>query len=518
MITPLLNPAQAEAHAHLRVIDGDGQVLDTCPACESKDAQLAQLRDDLQNIEQGELRRLRAQVSKLTGDRHKKLKASPAAKDGATVYAYYREKLQPRARAECPPDRMELILSRLNAFTVEELCSAVDGAVVDAFVDEKGKRHDSLELIFRNTGKVYDFIGRAARAAGSEQTETQPVAPTVAGSARSDRQTGGSATPTLFAREAVVGPGDARAAFAELGVRLSAGGRNVAVGCFASPASHRHDDRDKSCSVNVETGAWRCWGCGAAGGVYHAAVALGRRPRGAMELLERHGLVAKREVGVRAPAPSDARERDVAAARERLAASGQVLDRLEVLRGWSPQAVLSLGLGIAGDRLVFGVRDGSGRLVGVNRFAPNPVSRRGPKMIADRGSVRELFPAPETLAGGVVWLVEGEPDAVAARTLSLSACGVPGVQGWRAGWARRFEGRRVVVCMDADPAGREASGRIVADLVAGGVAAGAVDLAPNSDSGYDLGDVVAETTRSPGGRRATARFLDRLAGLSEAAA
>lgn len=506
--------AQA-AEARLCLVEETGEVL--CTGCESRAAQVARLQEDLENIEK-ELRRLRATISRLRGEHHKKLRANPRAADADRVYVHYREQLQPKAREKCPDDRFQLILDRLRTFSVDELCTAIDGAVADAFTDEKGKRHDSIELIFRDTGKVYDFIGRAARAAGQVQTDAQPVAPTVAGSARSDGQTGGSVTPTLFARGAVVGPGDVRAAFAELGVGLPAGGRNVAVGCFASPEAHRHDDRDKSCSVNVETGAWRCWGCGVAGGVYHAAVALGRRPREAMELLGRHGLAARREVGVRGPAPSDARERDVAVARERLAASGGVLDRLEVLRGWSAQAVLSLGLGIAGDRLVFGVRDGSGRLVGVNRFAPNPVSRRGPKMVADRGSVRELFPAPETLVGGVVWLVEGEPDAVAARTLGLSACGVPGVQGWRAEWARRLMGRRVVVCMDADPAGREASGRIVGDLSSAGVDAVAVDLAPNSDSGYDLGDVVRETTRSPAGRRATARFLDRLAGLSEAAA
>lgn len=502
-----------DAHAHLRLVESTGEVV--CARCET-------LRQDLENIEK-ELRRLRAVNSRLQGERHQKLQANPRAADAQKVYLHYRNRLQPKAREKCPDDRFELILARLKAFSVDELCAAIDGAVADAFVDERGKRHDSLELIFRNTGKVYDFIGRAARTAGKASAEgiaseprpsrakglgTRPDAPS-AEAERSDGQT------KLYARDTHA-PTDVRGAFTELGIRLGAGARNVAVSCFASPEAHRREDRNRSCSVNVQTGAWCCHGCGAAGGVYHAALAVGRQPGEAMGLLERYGLVAGKEVGVRkAESP---KEGEIARARDRLAQSPDVLGRLEELRGWSSSAVLSLGLGLADGRVVFPVRDAAGRLVGVNRYAPNPARRNGPKMMADPGSTRELFPAPETLAAGTVWLVEGEPDAVAARTLGLSACAVPGVQGWRAGWAARFERRRVVVCMDADRAGRECAARIAADLTAAGVGVVAVDLAPGCDSGYDLGDVVAETTRTPAGRRATAGFLDRLAGLSEAAA
>ena len=66
------------------------------------------------------------------------------------------------------------------------------------------------------------------------------------------------------------------------------------MACFADPDAHAHGDRDPSCSVNVETGAWHCWGCGAAGGAYDAALARGLSARDAIDLMIAHGLTARR--------------------------------------------------------------------------------------------------------------------------------------------------------------------------------------------------------------------------------
>jgi hypothetical protein len=86
--------------------------------------------------------------------------------------------------------------------------------------------------------------------------------------------------------------GDVRGLFAQLGVDLAqrASG-NVSVRCFAAESSHRRSDRRASCSVSLDSGAWKCHGCGAAGGAYDAALTLGRTPAEAMALLERFGLV-----------------------------------------------------------------------------------------------------------------------------------------------------------------------------------------------------------------------------------
>jgi hypothetical protein len=84
-------------------------------------------------------------------------------------------------------------------------------------------------------------------------------------------------------------------------------GANASVRCFTDPAVHKHDDRTASCSVNVETGAWCCFGCGAKGGPYDAALALGRQPREAMDLLRAHGLAHEDSGGQAAAAGRNGR-------------------------------------------------------------------------------------------------------------------------------------------------------------------------------------------------------------------
>ena len=69
---------------------------------------------------------------------------------------------------------------------------------------------------------------------------------------------------------------DVRGFYQALGIELPGWAqREASVGCFANPDAHAHGDRDPSCSVNVETGAWHCWGCGAKGGAFDAAIVRG---------------------------------------------------------------------------------------------------------------------------------------------------------------------------------------------------------------------------------------------------
>ena len=58
---------------------------------------------------------------------------------------------------------------------------------------------------------------------------------------------------------------DVRGFYTALGIELPGWAqREASVGCFSDPDAHAHGDRDPSCSVNVETGAWHCWGAGRA--------------------------------------------------------------------------------------------------------------------------------------------------------------------------------------------------------------------------------------------------------------
>jgi Toprim domain len=288
--------------------------------------------------------------------------------------------------------------------------------------------------------------------------------------------------------------------------------------------------------VNVHSGAFNCHGCGAHGGVYDAALAVGRSPRDAIELMITHGLTERRPSGhtsrTRSPAQTrDARRRSAAPTHTHAASatphapstqaptriplhaadrSGQpagssssiatehvrrwaraLCDNAELLarvgreRGWDPNTLSELGVGFDGERITIAITDQRGALQGVLRLRVETWQQ--PKVLATVGTRLGLIPHPALGEGSVV-LVEGPSDMLAARSAGLPAIAVPGTHAWRAEWASALGGREVTVVMDADRAGRAAAANIARDLQAQGATALVVDLDPNRDDGYDLSD------------------------------
>lgn len=293
---------------------------------------------------------------------------------------------------------------------------------------------------------------------------------------------------------------DVRALYARLGVDLpDRGGNELAVSCFANPEAHRHGDRNASASVNRDSGVWCCHACGAGGGAYDAALALGTAPAEAMRLLEEHGFTNPAPAAPARRPTFTGTEEDVAAARATLASNRTAIERLGELRGWTAEAVERLELGLDGRGLVtFPIREAGGALVGLLRYQPNKERRSGPKLKADAGSRRELFPRPEAVEGEPVYLVEGEGDAVAGASLGLAAVAVPGAGKWDASWTPRFASRRVVLCFDSDAVGRTAADRAQAALLGHVAELRRIDLDPSADDGTDLGDWTLEASRNGG--------------------
>lgn len=181
-------------------------------------------------------------------------------------------------------------------------------------------------------------------------------------------------------------------------------------------------------------------------------------------------------------------EAHAAACARLLRRAPHLLAALRESRGWTPDAIERLALGWDGSRVTFPIRDSAGALVGVVRHDSLRRSS-GAKSIADPGSRRDLFPAPETdTTEDWLLVVEGEPDAVAAWSAGRAAVAVPGVSRWSPAWARRFEGRRVCVCLDCDRQGRQAAEHVARSLSAHAAEVRVRDLAPERDDGWDLTD------------------------------
>ena len=87
---------------------------------------------------------------------------------------------------------------------------------------------------------------------------------------------------------------DIRGFYAALGIELPTGRKlnGSRPDALPSPLLTTTGDRSPSCSVNLASGAWNCHGCGAHGGAYDAALAVGHTPRSAIDLMIAHGLTA----------------------------------------------------------------------------------------------------------------------------------------------------------------------------------------------------------------------------------
>lgn len=291
--------------------------------------------------------------------------------------------------------------------------------------------------------------------------------------------------------------------YATIGVQLTdRGGDEAPVRCFADPQAHSHEDRRPSCNVNLLTGLWHCKGCGKSGNAYQAALETGRTETAARDLARRFGLFIEAVRSDR-PRPRLPGERQLKLWRKRLLLSPAIIARLGEVRGWTERGIVRCGIGWDGERLTFPIRDHRLKIVGLVRYKPGA----NPKTLALPGSRRELFPAPEvTSRREPLFLVEGEPDAVAVWSLGLQAAGIPGAGSWRPTWSGRLAGRRIVMLADCDPQGRQLAEKVRVFVPHARV----VDLEVGRQDGYDIGDLICEAA-GEGGVWQARRLLEHLA-------
>ena len=153
-------------------------------------------------------------------------------------------------------------------------------------------------------------------------------------------------------------------------------------------------------------------------------------------------------------------------------------------KGWKTSTLRRVGAKANGD----------GRItLGNVRYLPGAASSQ--KTRAARGAKRDLWPDPATINGEVLYVVEGEPDAVTAHQLGLPAVAVPGTGAsfdWS--WAERIAaGRtRVVLIADSDPPGRRAAAKWATAIAEHCPDVRVLDLDPQRNDGYDLSDFAGE--------------------------
>jgi hypothetical protein len=194
---------------------------------------------------------------------------------------------------------------------------------------------------------------------------------------------------------------------------------------------------------------------------------------------------------------------------KRLLDDHELLGDLAVRKGWTTKTIKNLNIGVYGQWLIIPFCDWEQGVVNVMKYKHHrAVTDTGPKMLPySRGHERSLYPVPRSwgpgscVPGSTIFLVEGESDAITARSLGLNAVSVPGANGWKKKWVEAFWGLRVVLMFDHDEPGRKLTDRVAADLTERGIEVRVIDLATVNESGepgFDVGDFVAgEIARHP---------------------
>ena len=102
--------------------------------------------------------------------------------------------------------------------------------------------------------------------------------------------------------------------------------------------------------------------------------------------------------------------------------------------GWTLDALKKLQIGFDGKRITIPYMEFE-KVANVMRYLPDPPMTDTSRKILpiSSGHGKRLYPDPELFSkGSMVFLVEGEPDAITATSAGLNAIAVPGANSWQA--------------------------------------------------------------------------------------
>jgi hypothetical protein len=234
-----------------------------------------------------------------------------------------------------------------------------------------------------------------------------------------------------------------------------------------------HADKNPSLSIGP-TGVFYCHACKASGSVFdfyarkHLAHLMGSDAERKQAYVE-----ARRVLGEMAGVSVAGGENlepisptDMAKWCEDLIKQKQMLTFLREERGLTDETITKWKLGWDGERITIPVFDLDGNLVNIRRYLPHAKGRKQ-KMIGYRQGYNKarLFPVKNLDKSEDIIFCEGEMDCIILNQEGFNALTVTSGAGtWSPEWTILFKGKRVIMCLDNDLAGREGTQRVAGIL------------------------------------------------------
>jgi len=214
-----------------------------------------------------------------------------------------------------------------------------------------------------------------------------------------------------------------------------------------------HRDETPSCSVNVETGLFKCHaaGCSAKGDIVSLLATYLKVDRSTVlyDLGKRYKIE-----NVKLVDPGVVEE-----CHQRLKKAGPLLKELKK-RGVTDELVRKYRLGERDGRITIPVKNESGLYVNMRLYLPGAPGRNKMRNLRRRGTMR-LYPV-EQLEYGEIVVTGGEIKAIVAadrlNRFGIGAVTATGGEGnWDARFTPSFRDKKVWICLDVDEGGRKSS-------------------------------------------------------------
>ena len=235
-----------------------------------------------------------------------------------------------------------------------------------------------------------------------------------------------------------------------------------------------HNDTTPSCSINTETGKFKCFACEAKGDLYSfVAGASG---------VSRTTIVRHLEGGEATPTISS---KVILKWNEALRGLKKWKDIL-LTKGITDAVIEKYLIGFDGTRITIPIYDKSGKPINVRKYLPNASKYKFLNMKGCNGS--DLFPI-ESLEENTLVITEGECKAMMLCSMGITAITQTGGAGtWPEGLSDLFKDKTVYIVYDIDKSGRTNAQKLAGMLYTKTKAVYVVDL-PLDNKQYPKGDI-----------------------------